>query len=555
MKIGKLTMKMKTVFNDYGSISLIAILLVLGISILSISSFTNSYLKGNIVRNQREKIKSFYAADGEMVRLVQEMNDQHRTNYYQIVDSLTETLLTLQAENAIISGATVTNASWTGYRGTGFVDYIHSSGDTIKWDFLTSTSGSYNAVFRYALGNTNPRPMLVVINGIEIDNALSFTNTGSWNKWNYVFINFKLLPGKNIIMLIANGNSGPNVDQLAIVKGGNGSGSSQFGDYKVNWVINETKTNHFQITTNAFLENKPEHLAFNTNLEQMLEVSSDAFVAPGDTVKVPVTFYDFHSDRTNPEFECPAKLGRHRNMVGNKLDADRKPALGSYPHRNYYIKYWFRPWADFAKGDFTIPQYHDLPENKKQYYKNDKQVEYTGIDDSTLREPNFINVGHDTSFKNIVIHDSLTFYKISDDGMYELRSSAFFILDHRGFGNEWVQDDINAYVHNFSFTMELHTTFTKLPGQVFIFTGDDDVWLFINDSLVMDIGGIHGPESDTLLLDNIPGLVNGETYNFDFFYCERHSGGSTILIQTNLLTKLPENTNRRLWRRNYGNID
>jgi fibro-slime domain-containing protein len=296
------------------------------------------------------------------------------------------------------------------------------------------------------------------------------------------------------------------------------------------------------------LENKPEHLAFNTNLEQMLEVSSEALAVSGDTVKVPVTFYDFHSDRTNPEFECPTKLGRDRNMVGKKLDADRKPVLGTNPHRNYYIKYWFRPWEDSAKGKKLIPNYDDRPAFQQlnipsEWHRND----------SVLGTPQYLNVGHDTAFKNIVIYDSLKFCKISDDGMYELRSSGFFMLDGRGFGNEWTLDV--PYTHNYSFTMEIHTTFTKLPEQIFSFTGDDDVWLFINDSLVMDIGGIHGPESDTLLLDNIPGLVNGETYNFDFFYCERHSGGSTILIQTNLLTKLPENTNRRLWRRNYGDIN
>ncbi|MDR2694448.1 MAG: hypothetical protein LBB74_09590, partial [Chitinispirillales bacterium] len=49
------------------------------------------------------------------------------------------------------------------------------------------------------------------------------------------------------------------------------------------------------------------------------------------TVEIPVTFYDFHSDRSNPEFEQPHTSGLRRGMVANTLDGDNKPTLGSSP--------------------------------------------------------------------------------------------------------------------------------------------------------------------------------------------------------------------------------
>ena len=50
------------------------------------------------------------------------------------------------------------------------------------------------------------------------------------------------------------------------------------------------------------------------------------------TLKVPVTFYDFHSDSSNPEFEIsPPGSAVKTGMVAGTLDAERKPTLGPSP--------------------------------------------------------------------------------------------------------------------------------------------------------------------------------------------------------------------------------
>lgn len=86
---------------------------------------------------------------------------------------------------------------------------------------------------------------------------------------------------------------------------------------------------------------------------------------------------------------------------------------------------------------------------------------------------------------------------------------------------------------NFHFCLETHGEFDYKPGQTFSFTGDDDVYFYVNGKLVVDLGGIHGPQSKSVSLDGM-GLVAGKSYPWDFFYCERHTGGSSMQMTTSM---------------------
>lgn len=93
-----------------------------------------------------------------------------------------------------------------------------------------------------------------------------------------------------------------------------------------------------------------------------------------------------------------------------------------------------------------------------------------------------------------------------------------------------------TYLHNYHFTLEMTANFVyrRGTGQVFTFSGDDDVWVFIDGRLVIDVGGVHGPVSQTVDLDRLDGLVDGRSYPLKFFFAERHTTGSNCRIETSL---------------------
>src|SRR5262249_49152086 len=107
-------------------------------------------------------------------------------------------------------------------------------------------------------------------------------------------------------------------------------------------------------------------------------------------------------------------------------------------------------------------------------------------------------------------------------GIYSFQTNAFFPIDGQLFGNQ-------GRVHNYHFTLELHTNFIYRGGEVFQFTGDDDIWVFINNHLVVDLGGVHSAASGSVNLDTL-GLTPGSTYAFDFFFAERHTTESSLVL-------------------------
>ena len=91
----------------------------------------------------------------------------------------------------------------------------------------------------------------------------------------------------------------------------------------------------------------------------------------------------------------------------------------------------------------------------------------------------------------------------------------------------------NLQGHNFGFTMKIQATFEYVPGQYFDFYGDDDVWVFIDNKLVVDIGGQHGQVAGAVDLDTL-GLIPDSTYNFHIFYAERHTSQSNFRMHTSI---------------------
>lgn len=179
-------------------------------------------------------------------------------------------------------------------------------------------------------------------------------------------------------------------------------------------------------------------------------------------------------------------------------------------------------FEDFLGSDKGIVQ-KDLGADGKPVYAGNPNTPTTSGKEA------FDQWFRDVPGVNMTIPSEITLAPVGG-GMYTYDNSAFFPIDGQGFGDE-------GNVHNYHFTLELRTQFQYKGGEVFTFTGDDDLFTFINGKLAIDLGGVHGAESQTVDLDAMAaelGITVGKTYPLDFFFAERHTSESNFRIDTTI---------------------
>jgi fibro-slime domain-containing protein len=152
---------------------------------------------------------------------------------------------------------------------------------------------------------------------------------------------------------------------------------------------------------------------------------------------------------------------------------------------------------------------------------------------------------HDVAGVNIRIPVKIKFTEAMP-GQFVYDNEAFFPIDNMGFGNgpkgftiPILGISLGGTVpdHNFLFTTEAHTRFTYQGGEKFTFKGDDDLWVFINETLAVDLGGVHSAMEKQIDLDMMAaqlGLTKGNTYAMDIFHAERHTTESHYRIETTI---------------------
>ena len=95
--------------------------------------------------------------------------------------------------------------------------------------------------------------------------------------------------------------------------------------------------------------------------------------------------------------------------------------------------------------------------------------------------------------------------------------------------------------HNCFFGMQYAVKFTLTADYVgpleYYFFGDDDMWVFLDDKLVCDIGGVHSSVGEYVNLWDYLEKENrteSETHTLTFFYTERGASGSTCYMNFTL---------------------
>lgn len=267
--------------------------------------------------------------------------------------------------------------------------------------------------------------------------------------------------------------------------------------------------------------------------------------------------YDGGGQQADPHADLPSEITltgvvrdfRERTAEGGHPDFERQPSSG-FGHYMYIVQDQldgrgvpvFRSTGKKVTGNWRDAQGRNIMAPREYIASMDGDV--SGSTSSTqtgaaTTADNFAMWFSDVAGVNTSSPLSLTLVRQDGSNVYTFDDKTDpFYMDRGGFFpiNGEMYGNSAGESKNFHFTYHLDTEFVyeRDAGLVFTFIGDDDVWVFIDGKLVIDIGGVHSAVSQTIDLDRLEWLEDGETYSLDFFFCERHRTQSNFRIETTL---------------------
>lgn len=256
----------------------------------------------------------------------------------------------------------------------------------------------------------------------------------------------------------------------------------------------------------------------------------DPYANTPTSLSLSAVIRDFRASGTtggHPDFES-FKGSTTVGLVQDRLDGDGKPIASSLRGRTIVSEFkdssgrainpaLFGLKAGDVAGSLTDGPSTNGLTSAEQFAMWFRDV--AGVNSSTVVEMTLTRIAGTNQY----VFDS------DVDEPYKSRGG-FFPVDRQLFGN------FNSTGHNYHFTTEIAANFVfeRGKGQVFKFTGDDDVWVFIDDRLVIDLGGLHAKREQFLDLDRLAWLQDGTSYTFRIFHAERRTTQSNFRMETTL---------------------
>ena len=285
---------------------------------------------------------------------------------------------------------------------------------------------------------------------------------------------------------------------------------------------------------------------FDYDKEKRLDPTNNSNTETGivnQSVNINHYLHFLSSGNNNGGINRYTKDNNNPKIVADTLDANGYPVLRDY---NQSLGYLF----DKTKTSWTGGNYNDgmiaypdvtglFQQDQDGYYYFNSNSNYAYYDSNT----------------NSMLLYPHTYTQVRKGGLFNSKPIGFFPFheyESKDPDHLWVNQ--NQYLnHHIGMSMEIDFEIPKsretVSGKdiVYEFSGDDDVWVFVDGKLALDIGGIHQPLGGKIdftngkaYVYNASGTVT-ETYSWDvgahklsMFYLERGGCDSNLSLKMNM---------------------